>query len=79
MDIGQKPVRCGFGTRVEIFKNASIENIYYGASNYQREDSKNSKARAVLDKLSPLISAVESYGKAMDTMVNIAPMYLAPI
>jgi hypothetical protein len=26
-----------------------------------------------------LISAVESYGKAIDTIVNIAPMYLAPI
>ncbi|EPE30309.1 hypothetical protein GLAREA_13032 [Glarea lozoyensis ATCC 20868] len=64
---------------VVIFNNATLENLYYGASNYEREDSRNSKARAVLNKLAPLISAIESYGKAIDTMVNVAPLYLAPI
>ncbi|EHK96116.1 hypothetical protein M7I_8202 [Glarea lozoyensis 74030] len=46
---------------VVIFNNATLENLYYGASNYEREDSRNSKARAVLNKLAPLISAIESY------------------
>jgi hypothetical protein len=64
---------------VEIFNNASLESLYYGASNYEREDSQKSRTRGILDKLAPLVSAVEDYGKALDTITNIAPLYLAPI
>jgi hypothetical protein len=63
----------------DLFRNATLENIYYGASNVDRDDSEKSKARLVARKLGPLVSAVESYGKALDTFTNIAPPYLAPI
>jgi hypothetical protein len=63
----------------ELFRNATLENIYYSASNLDRDDSENSKARLVSRKLGPLVAAIESYGKALDTFTNIAPLYLAPI
>ena len=62
-----------------LFRNATLENLYYGASNSDRDDSEKSKARLVARKLGPLVSAVESYGKALDAFANIAPLYLAPI
>jgi hypothetical protein len=63
----------------KLFNEATIENLYYSTSNLERQDQKESKSRAVLRELQPLISAVEDYGKALDTYANIAPTYLAPI
>jgi hypothetical protein len=62
-----------------LFNEATIENLYYSTSNLERQDQKDSKSRAIVRDLQPLISAVEDYGKAADTFANIAPTYLAPI
>jgi len=62
-----------------LFNEATIENLYYGASNVEREDQKESRTRTILRNLQPLLSAVEDYGKALDAYANIAPTYLAPI
>jgi len=62
-----------------VFKEATLENLFYGASNVEREDRGASKTRSVLRRIEPLISAVEDYGKALDAYANIAPLYLAPI
>jgi hypothetical protein len=62
-----------------LFQNATLENIYYSTSNISRDDAENSKTRAVIQKLGPLVSAIESYGKAVDTIAQIAPLYLLPI
>ena len=62
-----------------IFDSATLENIYYTASNYEREDRTSSKFRSLVQKLRPLVLAVEDYGKALDTFTSISPLYLAPI
>jgi hypothetical protein len=62
-----------------LFNEATLENLYYSASNLERKDRQNSKTRAVVRKLRPLVLAIENYGKAFDTYANIAPLYLAPI
>ena len=62
-----------------LFHEATAENIYLSSRNVEREDHRQSKSRAALGKLQPLISAVEDYGKALDTFTNIAPLYIAPI
>jgi hypothetical protein len=61
------------------YNEATAENILYAASNIQREDQIESKTRSLLANLQPLVSAVEDYGKAMDTFANISSVYLAPI
>lgn len=62
-----------------LFTEANIENVFYKASNTEREDQKDSKTRSLLQNIQPLISAVEDYGKALDTYSNIASLYIAPI
>lgn len=62
-----------------LFESATIENIFYSASNVQRKDESNSKTRSALEKMRPLLGALEDYGKALDTYTQTAPLYLAPI
>lgn len=62
-----------------LFNEATVENLFYRTSNDERKDRDESKARLVLGKIQPLVSAIEDYGKAMDTYANIASLYIAPI
>jgi hypothetical protein len=61
-----------------LFKEATLENIYYSASNTERDDRK-SKARKAISKLQPLVSAIEDYGKALDVFANVSQDFLTPI
>jgi len=62
-----------------LFSEATPENLYYDSSNTERLDRADSKTRACLQNLQPLITAVQDYGKALDTYANVASLYLAPI
>ena len=62
-----------------VFNKATLENLYYSTSNLDRKDRDESKSRVAIQKLQPLVSAIESYGKAFDTISNVAPLYLAPL
>lgn len=62
-----------------LFNNATLENIYYSTNDIDRDDAERSKARSLAIKIQPLVSAIESYGKAVDTLAQIAPLYLSPI
>ncbi|KAH6684268.1 hypothetical protein B0J14DRAFT_572528 [Halenospora varia] len=62
-----------------VFDEATLENLYYTSSNCQKADRKDSKIRAIIQKVQPLVSAVLDYGSALDAFANIAPLYLAPI
>jgi hypothetical protein len=62
-----------------VFNEATLENLYYGTSNLDRKDRDESKSRVAIQKLQPLVSAIESYGKVFDTISNVAPLYLAPM
>jgi hypothetical protein len=62
-----------------LFDKATLENLYYASSNDQKDDQNSSKTRSTIQKLQPLISAVQDYGSSFDTFSNIAPLYLAPI
>lgn len=64
---------------MKLFNEATIENLFYSTSVAQSQDSKDSKVRAVFEKIKPLITAIEEYGKALDVYAQIAPMYLSPI
>jgi hypothetical protein len=61
-----------------LFHEASLENLYYGTSNLERDD-RNSKSRKIIEKLQPLVEKIEDYGKALDAYANIAPAYISPI
>lgn len=63
----------------DIFNNATLENLFYTTNNANRDDAEKSRVRKVAARLGPLVSAIESYGKALDTFAQIAPLYLSPI
>ena len=62
-----------------LFKEATIQNLYYATSNANRDDKLKSKMRSVIAAIQPLVNKIEEYGKAMDAFANIAPTFLAPI
>lgn len=62
-----------------LFNKATLENLYFASSNLDREDREKSKLRVVIQKLQPLVSAIESFGKAFDIFSNVAPLYFAPL
>lgn len=61
-----------------LFHEATLENLYYGTSNLERDD-RTSKSRTIIQKLQPLVEKIEDNGKALDAFANIAPMYLSLI
>ena len=63
----------------DLFNNATLENIYYATSNANRDDANSSKTRGAVQRLGPLVSAIESYGGAFDNFAQISPLYLSPI
>ncbi|CZT10210.1 uncharacterized protein RAG0_14748 [Rhynchosporium agropyri] len=62
----------------DLFNSASLENLYYSTSNSNRDNSKKCRVRGVATKLVPLVSAIESFGHALDTFTSVAPLCLAP-
>jgi hypothetical protein len=63
----------------KLFDEATPENLLYSTSNAEKADSRDSKTRAILDKLRPLILTIQDYGKAMDVYVQIEPLYMSSI
>jgi hypothetical protein len=62
-----------------LFNEATIQNLYYSASNTVQNDYLNSKTRRAISAVQPLVDKIEEYGKAMDTFANMAPNFLAPV
>lgn len=62
-----------------IFNEATVENLFYSSSVAEKQDSRDSKVRSAIEKIKPLITALEDYGKALDVYVQISPLHLSPI
>lgn len=62
-----------------LFENATIENIFYGASAAQKLHEADSKTRLAARKLKPLVAALEQYGKALDVYSNASPTIMCPL
>jgi len=61
-----------------LFNEATIENLYYKASNEARDEKKR-KTTSAIRKLQPLVAALKDYGEALDVYSNISPLPLAPL
>jgi hypothetical protein len=59
------------------FNEVMTENILNDASNVQQEDQRESKTRALLERIQPLITAVGDYGRAMNSFANVSPSYIS--
>ena len=64
----------------EIYSKATPESIFYEASAAERTHRAQSRSRNFLtQKLTPLVSLIEEYGKALDVYVNAYPLVLCPL
>ncbi|KAH8154666.1 uncharacterized protein LAJ45_01195 [Morchella importuna] len=62
-----------------LYKEASVENLFYSTSAAQFKHEKNSKSRAAAKKLQPLIAAITQYGGALDVLSNTSTLFFSPI
>lgn len=63
----------------ELFKSASLENLFYSTSAAQIRHRENSKSRAAAQKLQPFVAAISQYGSAVDVITNTASLVLCPL
>ena len=64
---------------IDCFKNATPENLFYDASNTRRRYVHDSRVSLLREPLSPLIDAIDDYGKAFDVLANTYGLVLSPI
>ena len=63
----------------ELFKDATLENIFYSTSVQQKKHASDSKLLSASKRLEPFLQCVEGYGKALDVISNSAPLILSPL
>jgi hypothetical protein len=63
----------------KLFDGATPENLFYSASAAQIQHQANSKSRAVMEKLRPVIECLQNFSKAFDVYSNIEPHIFCPI
>ncbi|KAL8655330.1 MAG: hypothetical protein Q9226_003086 [Calogaya cf. arnoldii] len=66
-------------TEKSLYNTASPESIFYDASAAQKIHTSSSSGAKVADKLRPLVTAIEQYGKALDVYANAYPLVLSPL
>ena len=62
-----------------LFYKATPESLFYDASAAQKVHKAESTSRRAIEKLQPMIGAIEEYGKAMDVYSNASPLALSPL
>ena len=62
----------------KLFAEASLENIFYGASAAQKTHEEGSRSRYLASKLDSLLVGIDQYGKAMDVFSQ-ASMFVCPL
>ena len=62
-----------------LFERATPETIFYDASAAEKTHVSKSSSLKAVDKLQPLISAIEQYGQALDVYSNAYPLVMSPL
>jgi hypothetical protein len=61
------------------FKDATLENLFYDASVAQKKHAHDNRVWLLQERISPLVDAIEDYGKACDVFANTNGLVLSPI
>jgi len=62
-----------------LFTEAKLDNLFYTANATYHQHAEDSKLRKIQQKLQPLISSVEEYGRAIDVFAQMSTLVLSPI
>ena len=63
----------------QLYYKGSLEMIYYDASTAQKRHEETSTSKHLVDKLQPLVSAIDQYSEALDVYSNAYPLALSPL
>lgn len=61
------------------FETATVENLFYDTSVTQKRHGRDSHTWRMQERLSPLVEAIEEYGKALDVFPNACGLILSPL
>ncbi len=61
----------------QIYYKGSLEMIYYDASVAQKRHEEVSASKFLIDKLQPLVTAIDQYAEALDVHSNAYPLALS--
>ena len=62
-----------------VYFQATPESILYDASAGEKVHGATSTSRKIVNKLQPLVDALEQYGAALDVYSNTYPLVLSPL
>ena len=63
----------------QIYYKGSLEMIYYDASTAPKRHKEASTSSHLVDKLQPVVFAIDQYAEALDVYVNAYPLALSPL
>lgn len=63
----------------ELYYKASLEEILYDVSAVEKLHGTRSSSRSFVQKLQPLVQAIEQYGEALDVYSNTYPLVLSSL
>jgi hypothetical protein len=63
----------------KLFETATLENILIASAEEQQNHLEQSRSRAVMRRLKPLLSTIEEFGAAFDVISNSYSLALAPL
>lgn len=62
-----------------LFETSTPDNLLKSAVAAQKEHQENSHSRCISRKLEPFISAIDQYGRALDTFSNTYSIAMTPL
>lgn len=62
-----------------LYEHASPESLFYDASAAEKVHTSNSMSLNIMNKLQPLIAAIEQYGQALDVFSNAYSLVMSPL
>lgn len=63
----------------ELFRNSTADDILAQVQHAERVHAKSSKTRKLVQKIQPLLAAIEQYGKALDVISSSSSSVLCPL
>jgi len=61
------------------YYQAQPETLFYDASAAENRHGAESNSRGLIEKLQPLVAAIEQYGQALDVYANAYPLVMSPL
>ena len=63
----------------QVYRDASLETIFHDASAAEKLHKASSASRKYIERLQPLVQAIDQYGLAIDVYANTYSLVMSPL